>query len=300
MIPETALPRLPDIDFTEASRHCQLLDPENGPHIFAVFREAPDATHWPQHHYGQLADVLDKLNAAQKAGCGVFIAINKMRGPTRRKSHLERIRALQRDVDCTPVPQLPLPPSLRVVTSPGRWQDYLLTDPNDPLKPEEAERINRNLADEYGGDRQATDVTRLFRLAGSWHLKGEPFRVRIIGGHGRRYARAELLGAFPAPPPRRSLRQRPATTDEHNDRYVAAAIRSLQAELAEAQQGHRNATLNWCVFRLGQLGISCDETAVLLKATAEYIGLSHREFYATLQSGWRAGAAKPMTEEVAR
>lgn len=289
-----------DIDFSEASRHCQLLDPRDVPHIFATLPEAPGATHHPQQFYGRLKDVAERLNDAQQEGCAVHVAANRMHGTQRRASDVAQIRTVQRDVDQTPVPELPLASSLIISTSPDRWQDYVFTDPDDPLSVEEAERINRILAKEYGGDPHASDTARLLRLAGTWHLKDDPYRAHIAAGDGRRYKRAEFDDAFPIPPPRQSPCAMTIPASARHDNYVAGAVRNLVAELAKAKQGHRNATLNWCAFRLGQLGLGFEECATWLTPVAMQIGLPEREVKSTIRSGWHAGAANDIAGRVLR
>ena len=288
---DSDLRTLPDIDLAEASRHCHLLDPATSSHIFAAFPEAPGAMHRPIQVFGRLDDVADTLKAAQKGGCGVFIAANRMHGTRRRKSEVARIRTVHRDVDQTPVPNLPLTPSLIISTSPDRRQDYIFSETNDPLSSEEAEQINRILAKEYGGDPHASDIARLLRLAGSWHLKGDPFRVRIVAADGRRYKRIELLDAFPKRPSKQSSRAIVAPSPTNHDHYLNGAIRNLVSELAEAKQGHRNGTLNWCAFRLAQLGVGFEECLTRLMPIAIETGLPTTEIESTVKSAWHAGAA---------
>ena len=48
----------------------------------------------------------------------------------------------------------------------------------------------------YGGDPNAKDATRVFRLPGFYHRKGAPHRVRIADASVARYSREELVKAF--------------------------------------------------------------------------------------------------------
>ena len=276
------------IDFDQAARHLAALDKPGIRFLFAMFPEAPGTLGPVRHLLGMLAAVRADLQNAQRHGCGVFVTINAMAGQRRRKTDVTSIRSLWCERD-QPGRRLPLPSSIRVGTSPGRGHDYLICDPDDPPSPAEAERMNRLIADEYGGDRQACDVARVLRLAGTWHLKGEPFKVQVVGGSGEVYDRRTLLDAFPIPPPPPRPRIEPPRV-LCEDRYVQAAIHGVLTDLSQAPQGQRNATLNRAAFRLGQLGLDVESATSFLSPTAAGIGLGSDEIAGTIQSGVTAGA----------
>ncbi len=291
--------KLPCIDIQMAEHHCRLLDPSDVPHLFLSVPEAPGVIGKVQCHFGRLADAVEALEKAQLQGCGVFIAVNVFKGIRRRKADVVRVRAVHRDLDQPSPKKLPLRPSLSVETSPGRRQDYFLCQTDDPLSLTEATRINRQLAERYGGDLKACDISRVLRLAGSQHLKREPHPVHITDGNGQRYSRDELLTAFPLPVQRKApLPRTPLVL--HDDRYVAAAVRGIVRDLAKAAEGSRNSTLNWSSFRLAQLGLHQQEVASQLTPTAQIIGLCSREITATIKSGWQAGAASALAQRGAQ
>jgi hypothetical protein len=280
------------LDREAAAAHLAALDEDGTSFIFALIPEAswcPYPRHWVRHLYGTLAEIAGQLDRAQQEGCAVHVTVQAMAGRRRRKAEVSRIRAVWCERD-QPGKSLSLLPSLRVRSSPGKGHDYILSDAADPLTTEEAERILRQIVADYGGDPAARDLARTLRLAGTWHLKGEPHRVEIIGGTGERYSRARILAAFPAPPPR-PRPPRPARI-EHSDRYLSSAAQGLAEELADAGEHTRNATLNWCAYRLGQLGMQLEPTMEMLEPTALQIGLEPDEVKKTITSGWTAGAAK--------
>ena len=278
------------IDRDEARHHLALLDPDRTVHIFAAFPEAAHSTARPRQLVGTLDDVLQALDVAQQDGCGVFVAVNAMRGRRRRNRDVAAVRAVfaERDRPGTP---LPLRPSLVVETSPGKRHDYLLCDATDPPDLVEARRINRLIASRYGCDCHATDLARVLRLAGSLHLKGEPHRVGIAAAPGTRYPASTLRAALPvAPKPDDAPRIIVRHAIAHPDRYIAAALAGLLGELASARAGTRNATLNRIAFRLGLLRFDYERTAALLTPAALAIGLGAQETLATIRSGHAAGA----------
>ena len=185
------------LDLAQAAHHLACLEPEDVTHIFAALPEAPHSPGSARQYFGRLADVAATLTSMQRNGCGVFVTVNAMQGPRRRRSDVSRIRALWVERD-GPGPSLPLTPSLVIATSPGRSHDYLLTDVHDAPSPAEAHLLNRHVASRYGGDLCATDPARLLRLAGTWNLKRLPFLATITIASGYRYSAATLRAAFAA------------------------------------------------------------------------------------------------------
>jgi hypothetical protein len=293
----------PSLDLAQAARHLACLDPEDVPHIFATFPEAPGSTAPARHHFGRLAEVAAALEWMQRIGCGVFVTVNAMLGQRRRRSDVSRIRALWVERD-GPGPPLPLTPSLVIATSPGRSHDYLLTDVHDAPLPAEAHLLNRRAASRCGGDLCATDPARLLRLAGTWNLKRFPFLSTIKTVTEQRYGGATLSAAFPAldrearfGEPAPLAASRPAVARQHRlplsghindpERYLDAVVRSLSAELSAAPEGARNMTLNRVAFRLARLGIDIRSITAELGPVAERIGLGNAEIMATIRSATR-------------
>jgi Bifunctional DNA primase/polymerase, N-terminal len=105
---------------------------------------------------------------------------------------------------------------------------------------------------------------------------------------------AELLTA--ARPARRAPLPDPAPGDRSR-RYLAAALRGEVADVATAQPGTRNDTLNRAAFRLGQLAAaghgSPDELTGSLLNAALVAGLTEPEALATINSGLTAGQRHP-------
>jgi Bifunctional DNA primase/polymerase, N-terminal len=107
---------------------------------------------------------------------------------------------------------------------------------------------------------------------------------------------AELL--VPAAParPRRADPPRPDACDRSR-RYFAAALRGELSDVAGAQPGTRNNTLNRAAFRLAQLAAGGHGELAALPAplldAALAVGLSESEALATIASALRAGHQHP-------
>ncbi len=87
------------------------------------------------------------------------------------------------------------------------------------------------------------------------------------------------------------------TNDDHERRYVLAAIDGEMATVAEMPEGDRNNGLNLAAYKLGGYipsGASWgDEVATALLKAAQESGLPIDESQKTIQSGLNAGIAKP-------
>ena len=82
----------------------------------------------------------------------------------------------------------------------------------------------------------------------------------------------------------------PLASPLRHDRYAAAVVHRLCAELAETPEGGRNAKLNWASYRLSKIGLGFKQIEATLTPIALGIGLPPDEIAATIRSGTRAGA----------
>jgi hypothetical protein len=78
--------------------------------------------------HGSLAKRVSELASLNARGAGVFICINATDLKGRGARHIARVRAVWQDDDLCWRGTFPLPPSLVVSTSPGRFQRLWLCD----------------------------------------------------------------------------------------------------------------------------------------------------------------------------
>lgn len=168
------------LNFKRASRHIQRVAGRLNPKVqFQVVpeRKGSNARAWTA--CGTLSGLADRLSAAQRDGCGIFFCINQTDGNGRRRVNIEQARACFIDLDGTNLPaEWAIEPQLIVETSPGRFHAYWFIEPTTDLNTWSS--VQSRLASYYASDPSVTDPPRVLRLSGSWHLKGEPFRVRDI------------------------------------------------------------------------------------------------------------------------
>jgi hypothetical protein len=277
------------IDVLQAKVHLYSLEPEHDRHIWLATDDT-QSKRPARAFFGTLDELLECFNKLQSDGFAIHVCGNAMRGHRRKIAETQRIRAVYAEMDREPHKAFPIKPSLIIRTSPGRAHYYWFADHKEPPTVAEARLMLRAIVERFGADPHAADVTRVLRLAGTWHQKREPHMVRIIGGNGRRYRRETLLATF-SPLQQPPTRTAPLVWPQFLDRYTKAAIKGVTSELAVAVEGTRNGSLNKAAFRLGQLGLSLDETLATLTPIARSIGLATTEIRATIRSGHRAGTA---------
>lgn len=163
------------------------------PATFQTFKEAEGYSPRPQIIHGPFERLADRLEEQNQKGAGVFVMVNEGDGDGRRAANVRAVRALFVDLDGAPVEPVmraSLPPHIVLETSPSRYHAYwAVTD-----WPREAfTAAQKALAERFSGDPSVSDVARVMRLAGSWHVKREPRQSRIVELNERApYSRAQI------------------------------------------------------------------------------------------------------------
>ncbi len=145
----------------------------------------------------------DPREAAQwnRKGWGIFATVQAFNG-ARRIECLDRIRAWAVDIDTGDKPDQfaaitssPLPPSSIVETRRGYHVYWFASD----ATVEQWEPIVRHrLVPFFKADRNATDLARILRVPGYYHLKNpaEPFMIKRVHRSGAKYTEAQMLAAW--------------------------------------------------------------------------------------------------------
>ena len=127
------------------------------------------------------------LKEQNEAGADIFIGMNPMKDgiPTRTKENVREIRHAYLDLDEDAGASLHAvrtsgdapSPNFVLDTSPGKHQVVWRVE---GLDQEQAESLLRSLANQFGGDPAATDVSRVLRLPGFTNRKyNEQFVIRV-------------------------------------------------------------------------------------------------------------------------
>jgi len=195
-----------DPDLVAARQHLTVITGQLNPvvawQVFCDFDK--NRTELAQSFHGTLDEVLPRLLRAQQDGCGVFVAVNRTDGVSRRKSSMTEAQALFLDLDGTPLPgSWPVPPALINQSSNGSVPKFQCWWPIDPTEDFHGwVAFQKLLAAKYDGDFKCTMITQVGRLAGFYHQKdqGNPWLVKTIATDPSQfdipYTMAELAAPF--------------------------------------------------------------------------------------------------------
>lgn len=312
-----------DLDLKAARQHLAALtgDPD-GPATFQTVHDVSDGeTKNPELAHvvhGKLSVHMRPNNTLAKKharGAAIYVTNNQTDGKGRCLENIVAARGVHADLDHG-LPDLPLPPSILTQTSPAtetsppHYQAVWLSDDLDRVT---AKAINRSIVARLGADPGAIDIARVFRLAGSWHRKGEPFCVRLLEADStRRYSAAQLVEAFgrveeSAPTPAGEAKPFTGNVSARAARELKHACQLLRNHRAVdgAKNGHSgiNALVAERAFRLGRFGGSGELGEQEAKdAMWDACERAHREhptesrarFDSTFDRQWRKGAEQPM------
>lgn len=166
-------------------------------HTFQTFGEAGrKAGSLKRIVHGRFERQAVTLQSLNLKGAGVFVMVNRGDGKGRKSDNVTGARALFVDLDGAPIEPVlacSLPPRIVVQSSPGKWHAYW---PTTDLPLDCFTDAQKALALRFDGDTTVHDRTRVMRLPGFLHHKGDPFQTRLIQAEGRPVTWAEMVDAF--------------------------------------------------------------------------------------------------------
>lgn len=156
---------------------------------------------------GDIARLYNVLKEYNDKGYGIFMNVNAMKPNCRSKTleNVDFIRAQVADIDDPMTSQdsynravsSNLPPHFAVQSSTGKFHLYWLVEPyigNDFY-----ELHQRKICQLYNGDKHVVDATRVLRVPGFMHCKGEPHQVMCWAIHNRpRYTSQQIADGLNA------------------------------------------------------------------------------------------------------
>lgn len=168
------------INIETARLHLRVISGEADPAVsWQTFNDADkNSRRDARSFHGRLDEVLQKLRAAQKQGCGVFVAVNKTDGEGRKKSNMVAAANVLLDLDGQPLPdKFPVSPALITQTSAGKFHCWWPIEPTDDWQAWQA--FHKQLIVEFGGDPKCAMITQVGRVAGFQHQK-DPDNVQPV------------------------------------------------------------------------------------------------------------------------
>lgn len=113
---------------------------------------------------------------------GIFVTVNRTNLHGSRTEDIRSIRAVFADADMVGFDYTTmakkLPPHCIIESSPGKHHIYWMVESDFPL--DKFTPVQTAIAKQYGTDPAVSNVSRIMRLPGSTHQKGDPFQTRII------------------------------------------------------------------------------------------------------------------------
>ncbi|WP_192881699.1 VapE domain-containing protein [Nostoc sp. CENA543] len=247
--------------------------------------------------YGSLDEHWDELLALNNKGAGIFVTVNVTDGNNRKAENITAVRALFIDCDNGLPDEFHLTPTMVIHSSkPDKGHAYwVLNEPSNDV--DKFPQKQQQLIKHYGSDKSVHDRSRVMRLPGFLHIKGEPTLVTFqhIGKHYE--SMGEVTSALPKQPAKTtSSTHKPITHITPPTPATSPEFQALLASLLTAGEGERNNTLNRVAFEAGKLvqsgKITADVARQQLTSVALMIGLGEAEIDATLTSGLTAGINK--------
>lgn len=189
-----------EVDLAAAEHFLTLLDEESDRWHFRTFhdRDEGHGRNYPAGgQAGDMQSVAESLGRENAGGRGVYVVVNE---GGHDDDSITRVRAVFADFDppkTAALPaEMPLEPHFIVESSPGKHHAYWLVD---GLAVGEFKATQQAIAGMLGSDASVCNPSRVMRLPGFLHRKGEPFQSRIIHESGALpYSADAIRTAFPA------------------------------------------------------------------------------------------------------
>lgn len=195
--------------------------------------------------HGTLEQHWRDLVSLNNRGAGVFVTVNRTDLKGRRTHNIVEVRALFQEDDQGFEGTLPLVPTFEIKTSPGKGHRYWSVRDawafDDEGKRDHADCM-RGLVENFGSDKDAKDISRVLRLAGFLHNKGEPHLVTLGDASGQRYTRAELVEAF-------AMKAQPRIDAESGPQGATRGKKRLRSALAAIPIEKTDAVGNYVIGR---------------------------------------------------
>ncbi len=205
--------------------------------------------------------------ARSARGRSVYYGAQPRRGEGGKAEDVAAGIAVWADLDRPAAKPSPLPTSVLVETSPGRFQAlWLLDKPTNDV--ERIEALNRRIVAHLDADAASTDIAHVLRLPGFPNLKyaNHPLARLRYCSPDRRYSLAELEAAFPE----------------------VAEGRPKPLSIAETLEGmvpgNRNVSLFRMACKLRSKGLGDADVAAFVRQSGRDQGLSDREIADILKS----------------
>ena len=174
--------------YEESRRFFSVLYPSVDNITFQTFGNSPNSSICPEILYGKLEQHWEHLQRVNAQGAGIYSMVNVGDGVWRANDNVKAITSVLLDLDGSPIEPVlksSVKPHAILQTSPDRFQARWRISPipvNDSNRTASCElfrRIQRGVAERFGGDRSVSGLSGVARIPGFLNMKHDPFPVRI-------------------------------------------------------------------------------------------------------------------------
>jgi len=188
-----------EIDRELAQKHLRYLGYQPGEAYLRFFYHSSDER--KKTDKGRKENGLDweKIENHQADGRGVYVVVNGASGG-HTDADIKECCAIFCEWDDLPLAEQFqkwselgfVEPTFTIFSGDKSMQPYWVF--HDPIAPEQWRELQQLLIDVMGADKSNKNPSRVFRLAGGWHVKPdrEPVKSEIVGDSGIRYSYGEL------------------------------------------------------------------------------------------------------------
>lgn len=174
-----------------------LLDPDAESFLFSCFDYRKEKK--GRNFFGTLTEYEPELTRLNKDVFCIYVGINETKTNSRKLADIVKCRAIWVEDDTvrdSPRKDFPIPPSMVVESSLGKYHYYWLTETD---KFDEWNAVMATMVNDWGCDIQAKDLSRVMRLPGFNHRKDleHPFKCRIVEAEGFVYTWEKIKEKFP-------------------------------------------------------------------------------------------------------
>lgn len=172
--------------YEQASRFLRLLYPSESV-TFQTFPNSDKSTLGAEILHGTIEQYYDYLQQVNAQHNGIYSMVNIGDGG-RKTQDVDAIIRVWADLDGSPlepVLEIPLKPHVIIQTSPEKFQaswkinPITVNDKNRATSSELFRRLQRGVAERFGGDRSVSGLCGVARVPGFLNMKKDPFPVRI-------------------------------------------------------------------------------------------------------------------------
>lgn len=224
---------------------------------FQTFANSANCCVRPEILCGTIDQHWDYLQRANAEGAGVYCMVNRGDGAWRSNHNMTEITNFFLDLDGSPLDPVlkgPIKPHAVIETSPGHYQVWWkiesipVTDANRDSSCELFRKVQRSIADRFGGDRHVSGLCGVARIPGFFNMKNSPFLIRALELNNLpEYPITPLIHAF--------------EIDLKNEyrRKAHVDLESLDLNLTTIPDGTRNTTLFNILRKIAYTGILAED-----------------------------------------